>query len=147
MNSIIKRRTALLAALTFPLPSAAHSGAHSQPRQSAYFLHPFAGSRTVSAFACELLGLESLIPIALYRAIHIEFSRPVARMDSSEDERRRADFFAWFAIQTIAPRHLRRAGYDEQAAACESASDLGEGGHAAASAQECPFFDRARIAT
>lgn len=135
MNTIVNRRHALLAALALPLAATASSDARGQPRQPTYFPRPFAGSRTVVAFAEELLSLESLMPIALNRAIHVELARPITRMDSVNDEQRRAEFFSWFAIKTIAPRHLRRAGYEEQAAECESATVLWEGGLAAAGAQ------------
>jgi hypothetical protein len=135
VKSIMNRRHALLAALALPLTSITNFSARSQPRQSTYFPRPFAGSRTVVAFATELIAFDYLMPIALNRAIHVELTRPIARRDSFEDELRRAKVFSFFAIKTIAPHHLRRAGYEEQAAACESVTVMVEGGRAAADAQ------------
>ena len=50
-------------------------------------------------------------------------------------ERRQAEFFAGLATRVIAPRFLRRAGYEALASECETQRDLRTPGGAAAVAQ------------
>ena len=104
------------------------------------FSRSFAGSRTVSSFASGLSWVEDKMPLALRRAIATELARTDAPSYSPADERGQAEFFAWLAMRVIAPRALRRAGYEALAVGCENERHLQPGG-AAALAQSKIGFD------
>ena len=99
-----------------------------------FFPRPFAKSRTVSSFADGLFGAEDDMPPGLGSAIETELSRSDLQPDDDTKERRRAEFFASLAVRVIAPRTLRRAGYESLATECENQRDFRPGG-AAANAQ------------
>jgi hypothetical protein len=93
---------------------------------------PFAGSRTVSSFASGLFFVDERVPPELRHAIQVELDRIDVRPDAHADERRRAEFFAWLAVRRIAPRYLRRAGYEALVIECEKQADLRGGAPARA---------------
>lgn len=101
----------------------------------AFILRPFSFSRTVSELAAWATMEGIPVPQPLQRTIDAESARPAVRLESPADERKRAVFLAWFAVGLIAPRHLRRAGYDTLALNCEKQPDLQSAGNAAARAQ------------
>ena len=75
------------------------------------------------------------MPLALSRAIDAELARSDVPAVSLAKERRQAEFFAGLATRVIAPRFLRRAGYEALASECETQRDLRTPGGAAAVAQ------------
>jgi len=114
--------------------TSASGGVNSEVR---IFPRPFAGSRTISGFADELLFTDELLhaenkmPLVLRRAIEAELARTDAPLDNLAKERCQAEFFAWLAVRTIAPRTLRRAGYETLAAGCENVRDFRPGSSSA----------------
>lgn len=99
--------------------------------EGSIFPRPFAGSRTISSFASGLFWSEDDMPLALSRAIDAELARTDVPAESVAEERCQAEFFAWLAMRVIAPRTLRRAGYEALAAGCENERDFQPGGAAA----------------
>lgn len=136
VHSTLHRRQFLtvgVAATTLGLSAFGALGATLEGR---IFPRPFAGSRTISSFASELLWSRLLrsednMPLTLSRAIDAELARTDAPADSVAEERSQAEFFAWLAMRLIAPRTLRRAGYEALAAGCENEPSLRPGGAAA----------------
>jgi hypothetical protein len=99
------------------------------------FVRPLACSPTVSYFASALLQYEREFPATFLDAIEHEIERSDVPRDSADIERRRSEYFAWLAVRVIAPHYLRRAGYDDFAAECETQSSLDTARLVAASAQ------------
>ncbi len=71
------------------------------------------------------------MPAALRRALDTELARTDVPIDSVAQERSSAKLFASLAMRMIAPRSLRRAGYEALAVACENERDYCPGGAAA----------------
>jgi hypothetical protein len=94
-------------------------------------LKPFAHSRTVSSFAEGLFFCEDAMPLPLRRLIEAELARTDVVPEAPPQERERAAFFAWLAVRNIAPRALRRAGYEALAMGCENQRDFAPGDAAA----------------
>src|SRR5262249_32105885 len=86
-------------------------------------LRSVVASSTVSCFASRLLSCEDVLPPISRGAI--ELARADLTPCTLAKERRCAEFFALLAVRRIAPRALRRAGYDALALLCESQPDLG----------------------
>lgn len=131
IRSLLLRRQFLsssIAALMLPLSGPCARGATSS---GGIFPRPFAGSDTISSFASGLFWAEEKMPPALNRAIDAELARTNVPADGVAAERYRAEFFAWLAMRVIAPRTLRRAGYEALAVGCEDERELRPGGAAA----------------
>lgn len=79
-------------------------------------LKPFAHSRTVSRFAKRLFLYKDAMPLTLRRAIETELARTDVVRETTAQEREHAAFFSRLAVRNIAPRALRRAGYEQMAA-------------------------------
>ena len=71
------------------------------------------------------------MPPALSRAIDAELALTSQPVHDIAAERRQAEFFGWLAMRVIAPRTLRRAGYEALALGCERERDFRPGGAAA----------------
>ncbi len=121
MQSTLARRQFALSAFAVSMGHGSQFN-RSMAHPEKLFSVPFAGSRTVSAFAKAFCGEWLPTPHTLIRAIEVELNRPGILPASFETERRQADFFASFAVQIVAPRHLRRAGYHTEARDCEQRS-------------------------
>src|SRR5258706_9388698 len=119
IKSALNRRQFLTASLAGALSAASGLNATSGAAlEGKIFPRPFAGSRTVASFASGLFFCEDVLPLTLSRAIEAELARTDVALDSLAEERQRAEFFAWLAVKCIAPRALRRAGYEALAAGC-----------------------------
>ena len=128
------RRQFLTTGLAVGLSTLCGFGVGGATLEGKTFPMPFAGSRTVANFASGLFFCEDDMPISLSHALDAGLARTDVVPDSHAEERRRAKFFAWLAVRCIAPRTLRRAGYEVLAADCKNQRDLLPGG-ACATAQ------------
>jgi hypothetical protein len=115
IDSAPNRRHILATGVAGALCTLTGFGPFSAALAAPVFPHPFVGSRTVSRFADSLFFYEDVMPVALRRMIEAELARTDIAPDSPVEERLRAQFFAWLAVREIAPRALRRAGYDRMA--------------------------------
>lgn len=128
----LDRRTFLTLGIAGGLCALGGFGAPGATLDEPIVLKPFAQSRTVTTFAQGLFFHEEAMPLTLRRAIEAELARAdvpnrwywekhpaggASRPDSDADreERRRAAFFAWLAVEYLAPLALRRAGYEQMA--------------------------------
>ncbi len=125
MKSIISRRQTLASAAAFALPSFGSTSADSVPTAVEILPHSLTCSFTIRRFVeAQRCGPRSM-PIALDMALNVEPEEQGPSVWEIHDdtilhlEERRAEFFSWFAIRTIAPRHLRRAGFHAEADTCE----------------------------
>ena len=125
-----RRREFLSASIAASAIALGGLGRGSATFERGIFPRTFAGSRTVTSFATGLLFAEENMPLALTRWIDAELARTDVQLHSHAQERRQAEFFGWLAIHVVAPRALRRAGYEDLAVGCEKARDLRPGGAA-----------------
>lgn len=145
----LARRQALSAGIAASVLTMARNGVCKSVFEDGSLPRVFTGSRTVTTFAAGLLFVPEL-PSKLKHTITSQLRRadvydyhPFTRNNGPEtirtdtktyceaDERRQAEFFAWLAVRIIAPRALRRAGYEALATGCEREQLLRPGGAAA----------------
>ena len=81
------------------------------------------------------MSYDEEMPLPLRRAIDAELDLADVVPETPTQERQCAEFFAWLAVRSIAPRALRRAGYDALAADCENQPIPSNGGSACSIAQ------------
>lgn len=131
----LARRSLLTFGLTAGVCALGDVGRRGPAPEPMFVLKPFARYRTVRSFAGCLLFYDEEMPLPLRRAIDAELDRADAVPATPAQERQCAEFFAWLAVRSIAPRALRRAGYDALAADCEKQLIPGNGGGACSVAQ------------
>lgn len=127
----VDRRTFLTSGFAGGLCTLSGFSARGAMRDGPIALMPFAHSRTVSGFAGGLFLCEDAMPTPLRRVLEAELTRTDVTPDAPGQERERAAFFAWLAVRNIAPRALRRAGYEALAVGCENERRFAPGGAAA----------------
>ncbi len=130
-RSTSSRRDFLTGSLAVSALALSGLGARAATQAGSIFPRPFVGSRTVSNFASILYWYEDQMPAALRRALDNELARTDVPIDSVAQETSSAKLFASLAMRMIAPRSLRRAGYEALAVACENERDHCPGGAAA----------------
>jgi hypothetical protein len=96
---------------------------------------PFSATETMRRFCWPLLAFSKTMPEDMRRRLQGVVDACPEIDCTADNERPGAERIAMIAVRVFAPRALRRAGYHDHAAECESAVEIEAAGRAACLAQ------------